>query len=73
MKLMGLHAFAGVPATEACRCGLKYEDSVHVKVCPCPRGWRMTPPDLTAAGNRGTSSKLWVRLDTDPACTVHDD
>ena len=65
------HAFDGVPATGLCKCGTDYEDPIHIRPCPCPRGWRSTPGDLTAAGNQTSMGRLWVRLDTDPSCTQH--
>ena len=65
------HPFNDVPATGLCRCGENYDHSVHVKACPCPRGWRSTPGDLTAAGHETSMGRLFVRLDTDPSCPVH--
>jgi hypothetical protein len=65
------HPFNGVPATGLCRCGKDYDDPAHVKACPCPRGWRTTPGDLTAAGHETSMGKLFVRLDTDPLCPLH--
>jgi hypothetical protein len=68
---MTRHPFDGVPAAGLCRCGGDYEDAIHVKPCPCPRGWRSTPGDLTAAGHETSMGMLFVRLDTVPSCPLH--
>lgn len=63
-------------------CGSRDVDLEHLRcvtcaeasdpgACTCPHAWTNTPPDLTAAGNQGPSTRTWTRMLTVWTCPEH--